>query len=255
MEEIIKKLTNEVCSISRELLSLWKGYVKKHGEVNLHGVAIAMWDGCCEHMEKLILEDDKLMLVDLNKNKWTLNNEIDIDILMQIYDVVFEGKYPKPIGYQIDFGEDKWPEGLFSFQVFRTEQDAKDYMNETGNKGDIVPIFDGDIEEPTFIGKKPRIFKQGERVFNCEYSEGDKDLHDWARVCRYTEVEYEDDIVLIQMENGGDNETDANSLYQIAEGKSCPRCGGPLCIEHHDEIDYPYYCPCCDENFYGIEVK
>ena len=99
-----------------------------------------------------------------------------------------------------------------------------------------------------------RFFKAGEKVFNLEPCAGDSDLRDWAAVCKDTTVEEADEIVLIEMQNGGENETTADSLYQIADGKFCPRCGGQLCIEHHPELDYPYYCPQCDENFYNIEI-
>jgi hypothetical protein len=34
----------------------------------------------------------------------------------------------------------------------------------------------------------------------------------------------------------------------------CNRCGGPVYEETDSNIDYPYVCPCCDENKYGIEV-
>lgn len=99
-----------------------------------------------------------------------------------------------------------------------------------------------------------RFFKAGEKVFNLEPCAGDSDLRDWAAVCQDTTVEKADEIVLIEMQNGGENETTADSLYQIAEGKFCPRCGEQLCVEHHPELDYPYYCPQCDENFYNIEI-
>ena len=34
----------------------------------------------------------------------------------------------------------------------------------------------------------------------------------------------------------------------------CPRCGSPLYAETELEIDYPYVCRECDENFYSFEV-
>lgn len=34
----------------------------------------------------------------------------------------------------------------------------------------------------------------------------------------------------------------------------CNKCGSDVHIEAKDEIDYPYYCPECDENKYGFEV-
>lgn len=45
------------------------------------------------------------------------------------------------------------PEGLFSFQVFKTAEDAKDWMVEHGIEGvyDILEYQDDEIENPTFI--------------------------------------------------------------------------------------------------------
>ena len=37
--------------------------------------------------------------------------------------------------------------------------------------------------------------------------------------------------------------------------KYCPKCGRKLEIEQEKEIDYPYICKGCDENFYEFEVK
>lgn len=33
----------------------------------------------------------------------------------------------------------------------------------------------------------------------------------------------------------------------------CKRCGHTVEVER--ELDYPYYCPDCDENKYNFEVK
>lgn len=33
----------------------------------------------------------------------------------------------------------------------------------------------------------------------------------------------------------------------------CNRCGHKVEVER--ELDYPYYCPTCDENKYSFEVK
>ena len=43
--------------------------------------------------------------------------------------------------------------------------------------------------------------------------------------------------------------------YKLAVGKFCPHCGKPLYFETDPELDYPYVCLDCDENFYEIEVE
>lgn len=37
--------------------------------------------------------------------------------------------------------------------------------------------------------------------------------------------------------------------------KFCPHCGGPIYAETELEIDYPYVCRECDENFFEFEIK
>ena len=35
----------------------------------------------------------------------------------------------------------------------------------------------------------------------------------------------------------------------------CPKCDGKIKEEKEKEIDYPYVCKSCNENFYEFEVK
>jgi len=37
--------------------------------------------------------------------------------------------------------------------------------------------------------------------------------------------------------------------------KYCKRCGYKVIKEKCKDIDYPYYCPNCDENMYSFEVE
>lgn len=39
----------------------------------------------------------------------------------------------------------------------------------------------------------------------------------------------------------------ADFVYQRAKGSRCPRCGGFLYHEHHEESGFCYYCPDCKE--------
>ena len=39
------------------------------------------------------------------------------------------------------------------------------------------------------------------------------------------------------------------------EERYCPRCDGKLEIEKEKELDYPYVCLECDENFYEFETR
>ena len=70
----------------------------------------------------------------------------------------------KVIGYQITNMQHEVPEGLFSFQIFKTTTQAYKYAREHGLKGGlstdkgwfIQQIREGDIEEPTYIGSEKK---------------------------------------------------------------------------------------------------
>ena len=63
------------------------------------------------------------------------------------------------IGYQITTKEHELPEGLSSFQLFRTAEDAYKYFrqnhlparSEKGNPFFVIQIQEGQIENPTYI--------------------------------------------------------------------------------------------------------
>lgn len=48
----------------------------------------------------------------------------------------------------------------------------------------------------------------------------------------------------------------ADKVYKVAPSTICAHCGHEVCFEA-DKImltKYPYYCPNCNENLYGVEV-
>lgn len=42
---------------------------------------------------------------------------------------------------------------------------------------------------------------------------------------------------------------------KYATDKICPRCWSTIFVEINPDIDYPYVCLDCDENFYSFEVE
>ena len=65
------------------------------------------------------------------------------------------------IGYQIESvdGRHIQPDAFWSFEVFRSQEQARKWMIEEAiinpkNKWQIVPIFDDEIEEPTYIDEE-----------------------------------------------------------------------------------------------------
>lgn len=47
--------------------------------------------------------------------------------------------------------------------------------------------------------------------------------------------------------------TRKSACYQLAKDKVDAREWNPVCYEHDDSIDYPYYSPTLDENLYEME--
>lgn len=91
MKELIVKLTDDVCSIQKELLRLWKDYVKQHGDIDLKGTYITMWDGGGERMQKLVCRKDELTLIDVYGNPWSMDSDVGVDTLVELHDVVLVG--------------------------------------------------------------------------------------------------------------------------------------------------------------------
>ena len=81
-------------------------------------------------------------------------------------------------------------------------------------------------------------------------------------VAKEIKTQFEDEKIMVHIQMPRDDDDDADfesryiqakNVYQMA-GKDCPRCGNVLYTEHHEDIDYPFYCPHCQENVYNIEV-
>ena len=54
--------------------------------------------------------------------------------------------------------------------------------------------------------------------------------------------------------NKGSNYKTHYKLENVTD-KHCPNCDELLFNEIHKDLDYPYVCLYCDENFYNIELK
>ena len=53
------------------------------------------------------------------------------------------------------------------------------------------------------------------------------------------------------------NLNNGGSDYKLENvtNKHCPKCNELLFNEIHKDMDYPYVCLLCDENFYNIELR
>lgn len=106
---------------------------------------------------------------------------------------------------------------------------------------------------------KRRHFKIGELVFNCDYRE--EDNFDFGRILlidgKAEDAEItEDSIVTLAMKHNdfmGENECYGDEIYKICKSLT-KKIGEVICFEYHKDIDYPYYIPSADENYYRTEL-
>lgn len=97
-----------------------------------------------------------------------------------------------------------------------------------------------------------REFKAGEIIFHEDYFNAD--LNGFGKVLEDIIVDDADDMILVEVNHSGENETTADRVYRVDEQLQCCRCGCVVVDEYDTNNDYPYYCPDCQENKYRIEV-
>ena len=88
-KELIKQVTEEYLSQSKELKRLWMEYVKGKGEVKLGGFYITMWDGAGERMDKLVYHDGEVFIVDIFGNECDFDHETGLEAIVELYDFMF----------------------------------------------------------------------------------------------------------------------------------------------------------------------
>ena len=155
----------------------------------------------------------------------------------------------KPIGYQIDFKDGEYPEGLFSFQVFRTEEDAKDYLAGCMEEGEVVKVYEGDVEDPAFLPAMIRKFRYNEKVVVNDGISGPYE----AIVSIDTTVDCGNELVgvhpLVDGYARDGRGVPARCVYQFAQGKVCCKCGKPVCADHNYNPEGSFWCPACNSCF------
>ena len=163
------------------------------------------------------------------------------------------------IGYQLVDEDNAFPSMMTCWDVFRSKDDAEEYKEEMLEPGEwrIVEEWSTphtDLSNYRFHGKQERTFSKGEKVWVSE-----EYLNRYVKIVKDQVAENPEDKILVteldDSEEITQNWVKAEDIYELAENIRCPKCGQPLYIEHHSEIDYPYFCPECDENFYSIECK
>lgn len=141
--------------------------------------------------------------------------------------------------------------------LFRSEQDAIDYARDAFaciNNFVFYPVYHQgyreDMTQYTFLGKKERVFHKGEVVYSAACGA-------WMQVAEDCQTLYDYNLVKVISEDGESTESfPAHKIYRKADNKKCPRCGRPVCVEHNECFDFPYYCPTCTKNqSFAIDIR
>lgn len=89
MKEALIKKTNEIYRSGDELRRMWEEYVRNNKEVPLDRSHITLLDGVTERMDKMIIRNGEVLLVDQFGNMFSLWSDCGLDTLMELCDVVF----------------------------------------------------------------------------------------------------------------------------------------------------------------------
>lgn len=88
-KELIKQVSEEFHSQSKELKRLWMEYVKEKGDIKLGGFYITMWDGAGERMDRLTYHDGEVFIVDVFGGEYSFEHCTGLEALVELYDFMF----------------------------------------------------------------------------------------------------------------------------------------------------------------------
>lgn len=171
------------------------------------------------------------------------------------------------------------PYELFSFQAFRSEDDAIRFMESYGYRQTqfvVEEYHDEDIEGVTILDAEGGILetnkddmampehrvKIGEKVFDyckeyvCEvvkFLDNGMVLVNKGKFSEHNRNQFD----LDEAKDEDEWEVEEGYLYQFADGMIDVREGMPVCIEHMPDTknNYPYYSPYLQENLFSFEVN
>lgn len=88
-KELIRQVTEDYLSQSKELKRLWMEYVKEKGEIKLNGFYVTMWDGAGERMDRLTYHHGEVFIVDVFGGEFSFENDTGLEALVELYDFIF----------------------------------------------------------------------------------------------------------------------------------------------------------------------
>lgn len=143
----------------------------------------------------------------------------------------------------------KYIRGLLTCRI--SEQELIDYILEENDElSECVDIYD----------YSPRSLFIGQRVFDVKNMCYGTILLINGKYENKNEVNEDTDMITVLYDKSLNNDLPDTDIVQpynlyivpsdIKKRITCPQCGNILLDEHRDDLDYEYYCPHCDENFY-----
>jgi hypothetical protein len=88
-KELIRQVSEDYISQSKELKRLWMEYVKEKKEIKLNGLYVTMWDGAGERMDRLTYHDGEVIIVDVFGSEYSFEDDAGFEALAELYYFMF----------------------------------------------------------------------------------------------------------------------------------------------------------------------
>lgn len=171
-----------------------------------------------------------------------------LDVLMWVFNCKKEEYFITDlIGFIDDETIKKYVRGLLTCRV--DECEIIDFINNNAIQ-DKVDLYN----------YSPRSLYIGQRVYDIQHQNYGTIIKINGKSYNKEEIREDIDMITIIYDKSLNKITpdaavvQAHNLYvvpsDIKKRITCPKCGNILLDEHNDDVDYEYYCPHCDENFY-----
>lgn len=229
LKEMYRKIANWESEYRKELFSfIEESFASHKNKFELKPDGYETWEELCEEEQGLDAEDH------IGVSLFPYKSHDCVELYpTRIYRKISKNGSSMYYADGYDIDEDSFPTNI------RLEKDKASLES-------IARFINKCLEQES---GKNRSFDKNEYVYvvghNGESFEG-------IVSCEVT-VDWEEDAVGIHRLVDGYASADgemikADFVYKTAKGLRCPRCGGFLYHEHHEEIGFLYYCPECKEH-------
>lgn len=179
-----------------------------------------------------------------NETDWEIDTYGDV---WKIHESELPEAKKEIVGYQLVSDKGEIPSQYTSYQIFRNKEDAEKYRNDyNAEQYNVVPVYDGDIEDFNYISPITRHhkLKVGEEVCVLRYG---MEYVGWGVVTKIDKgiitVKYKSIIGLVSDNIIGGAWCSPNEVFQIVPNKNC----GGMIVCYEQELEngnMPYFTPC-----------